>query len=791
MSPVGVEMGQERNEMSPDFRAARKRWHRWPLAQLARVAAVALPALFHLMVGSVPLAASPVRIHQINSQSGFAAGTLDGVRVDARGVLTLAADVDTVAQVTEPFAFAVAALPDGWAIGTGGEGRVLKLTRDGKVSVLFDAPESNVFALLAEQDGTLFIGTSPSGKVYRLRPGGRSEATPFFDPHETYIWALARGADGALWVATGTEGHLYRVDAGGKGELAYDGEDPHLRSLMAEKDGSLLIGTAGQGLIVRRSPDGSVRTIYDSTLAEVVALAEAPGGTLFAAVLASESSLVDLAPARPAPDSAAGGDSSGDAQASVSVSGEGDSETPATGSRPSGARGPRSELVAISSEGLVEPVWSSQEETVFALAWANRRLFMGTGGEGRLYSVQGVESGPDGESGAPVPPLTVTLEHDFDQRQVVGLSRGDVGRDAGLPVVLTTNAAALYRLSARASASGTYTSAALDSGQLAHYGVFRWSGEAPAGTQVSLRFRTGSSSSPDASWTAWSAAAEGLPSGGGWEVPIAPGDAGRYLQWQAELTGRNGQSPRLMLAEASYRQINQRPRIDRFSALDPGQILVPANFNPAEQVYEPTSPNRDGIFTTLKLAAANGDLRTKQLWKSGQRTLRWKSTDPNGDPLRYRLEVRLETATDWLPVADDLSDDYYVFDATVLPDGRYRFRLTASDREGNSEGETLTAATESEPVIIDHSPPSRGPAERRKGGWQVRVNDRWNPLREAMLSIDAGEWQPVEAADGLLDGQSETLLLGEIPPTARLVLLRLADAAFNIDTFDLSSEVKR
>ena len=60
-----------------------------------------------------------------------------------------------------------------------------------------------------------------------------------------------------------------------------------------------------------------------------------------------------------------------------------------------------------------------------------------------------------------------------------------------------------------------------------------------------------------------------------------------------------------------------------------------------------------------------------------------------------------------------------------------------------------------------------------------------------MLSIDAGEWQPVAPADGLLDGQSETLLLGTIPRPPRLVLLRLADAALNYETFDLSPEVKR
>lgn len=752
----------------------------WCRAVLTLVALSALPA-----------AASPVRIHQVGSQAGFAAGTLDGVRVDARGVLSLAADVETVAQVSEPFAFAVAALPDGWAVGTGGEGRVLKIARNGAVSVLFDAPESNVFALHADADGTLFVGTSPSGKVYRLRAAkggaGVLEAVPFFDPGETYIWAMARDASGSLWVATGSEGHLYRVDAAGKGELVYDGEDPHLRSLLAEPDGGLWIGTAGQGLLVRRAPDGTLRTFYDSGLSEVVALAPAPDGSIFAAVLASEASLVDLTAPRPTPEAAASGDSEAEPAATVSVTSEAEAE-PAAGSRPAGARGPRSELVAIARSGLVEPVWSSQEETVFALAWAARRLFVGTGGEGRLYTVQGVESA-DAEERALLPPLTVTIDHDFDPKQVVGLASG--GTDGDLPAVLTTNAAALYRLTPRAAASGTYTSVAHDAGQLARYGVFRWSGETPPGCRVRLSFRTGSAAAPDASWSPWLVAGDARPSGNGWEVSIPAIGPGRFLQWQAELKGAGGRSPRLTVAEATYRQVNQRPRIERFGAMDPGQILVPANFNPADQVYEPAGPNRDGIFTSLQAAAGSGDGRTKQLWKLGQRTLRWRSSDPNGDALRYRIEVRPESSPDWLPVVEDLDEDHYGFDATVLPDGRYRFRLTASDLEGNAADEALFAEQESEPVVVDHTPPGRGRVERRDGGFAIEASDRFNPLREASVSIDAGEWRAVATADGLLDGQHEMLLLGKIPASARLVLLRLADAALNYETFDLTAEVKR
>ncbi len=57
------------------------------------------------------------------------------------------------------------------------------------------------------------------------------------------------------------------------------------------------------------------------------------------------------------------------------------------------------------------------------------------------------------------------------------------------------------------------------------------------------------------------------------------------------------------------------------------------------------------------------------------------------------------------------------------------------------------------------------------------------------MSVDAGEWRPAPAADGLLDGRRETLEL-EVPEGARLVLLRVTDAAFNVTTFDLSDRLR-
>src|SRR3954466_15222026 len=174
-------------------------------------------ARFHALAAGVLMAAAvlpargtQVKIFQARNQAAFLAGTLDGVSVDALGRMQLAPKVDRVASISEPFLLAAAADRDGWVVGTGNAGKVLRIDRKGTVTEIFAAPEPEVFAVWADPDGTVYAGTSPRGKVYRIPPGKNAKADVFFDPGETYIWALTRAKDGSLLVGTGTQGKLFR-----------------------------------------------------------------------------------------------------------------------------------------------------------------------------------------------------------------------------------------------------------------------------------------------------------------------------------------------------------------------------------------------------------------------------------------------------------------------------------------------------------------------------------------------------------------------------------------------------
>src|SRR3954454_25391228 len=145
----------------------------------ARIEFSALATAGLLLATALPARGTQVKIFQARNQAAFLAGTLDGISVDALGRMQLAPRVDRVASVSEPFLLSAAVHPDGWVVGTGNAGKVLKVDSRGGVTELFAAPEPEVFAVWADPDGTVYAGTSPKGKVYRIpagKPGSKAGA---------------------------------------------------------------------------------------------------------------------------------------------------------------------------------------------------------------------------------------------------------------------------------------------------------------------------------------------------------------------------------------------------------------------------------------------------------------------------------------------------------------------------------------------------------------------------------------------------------------------------------------
>jgi hypothetical protein len=124
-------------------------------------------------------------------------------------------------------------------------------------------------------------------------------------------------------------------------------------------------------------------------------------------------------------------------------------------------------------------------------------------------------------------------------------------------------------------------------------------------------------------------------------------------------------------------------------------------------------------------------------------------------------------------------------DGDALADGKYFFKVTASDREANPPAAAREAELVSAPVWIDNTPPMIAVGTPHRAGAGVELEftatDSASPLRRCEYSLDAGNWTPVEAADGVIDSLQEkfVLRLANVPPGEHVLVLRAVDSANN------------
>ena len=132
-----------------------------------------------------------------------------------------------------------------------------------------------------------------------------------------------------------------------------------------------------------------------------------------------------------------------------------------------------------------------------------------------------------------------------------------------------------------------------------------------------------------------------------------------------------------------------------------------------------------------------------------------------------------------------MTENTYLLEGDVLADGRYFFRVAASDRPSNPVNLAREAELVSAPVAIDNTPPVVTPGAPRRVGSAVELSvtaeDRDSALRRCEYSIDAGPWTPVEADDGVTDSPRERfpIRIEPFPAGEHLVSIRVYDAAGN------------
>ncbi len=746
------------------------------LFNLYSSASLCLCGLFIGVAVTPALFASSTSAWEMNTYTDFIRGRFDAVSLSRDGRLSLAPKLDTIFSSDQPVVWSVAQAPDGTLYAaTGHRGRIYKIDPAGKSSLIWTAEQPEVFAIAVDRAGVLYAGTSPDGRIYRIQNGA---ATEYFAPQAKYIWALAVASDGVLYAGTGDQGKIFRIEGQGRGEVWYETGQSHVTGLAVDSQTRLLAGTEPNGLLYRITGKDKAFVLYDSSLPEIRAIIPMPDGTVYAAALGgsvakraqtAQQALQNLSngtvvsaptttitveaqqtgpgPEIKPPDPAKPAQQAAVASAQVTTQ-----FTPVTDN----ASVEKSAVYRINPDNSVDTLWSSKEENVYDLLAMDKQILFSTDESGRIYGL------------APDHRVTLLLETKEAETTRLLASKNSV-------LAATGNVGRVFRLGEVPGAGGSYEAPVHDAGVVARWGSLSWRADLPAGCNLQFRTRSGNSAKPDRTWSEWS---DPLANPAGSRIPSPNA---RYIQWRAELRGANGATPMVSGVTLAYLPQNTPPVIKNIT------VVQTANAGQAAKAAAASSSAYTVTVTDTDSSATSSGTPTQALPRASteQITVSWQAEDADGDRLAYSLYFRADDETEWKLLKPDTHDAAFTFDADILADGRYFFRVTASDRESNPASAARETELVSAPILIDNTPPVITIGTVRYSGGAAHIEltaaDAASALRRCEYSLDAAAWIPLEAADGVIDSPREsfTLDLGKLSPGEHLVVFRAADSANN------------
>ena len=726
-----------------------------------------------LLAAAISMAAfaSTTTTWEMNSWADFIRGRFRGLALDHDGRLTLAPAMIERLQPGQTAVWAVARAGDGTVYaGTGNRGRLYRITPDGKSAVIWTADQPEIFAVAVARNGDVYAAASPDGRVYRIAADGK--AAEFFNPHARYIWSLAFAPDGSLYVGTGAPANVYRVDAAGQGQLWYETGQAHVTSLAVDAKGRVLAGTEPNGILYRINEQGKAFVLYDANLPEIRAISIAPDGAIYAAAMGGSLAGRNTTqmPVSMSPMSVT-------VTATSTTVGTADTQTQAGAEikpAPTRQAAPqavqtvmpstpavdvsgvdKSALYRINPDNTVETVWTSKEEDIYdVLARGDKDVLITTDDEGRIYRL--------GANGKPV--------------LIAQTGQGEATRLLDGPSLLATTAetGGVYELAKTPAAGGTYISPVHDSGAVARWGEMTW--RLGGNGNARLDTRTGNSARPDNTWSDWQSVV-GAPGQARVQSPNA-----RYIQWRASLTGP---APALENVVIAYLPQNAPPvvRSINVSTLATGGSSQKASSSTAANAAYSVTVTDTGDASQTTSSGTPSQTLTRA--GSSQIQISWQADDPDGDHLVYSLWFRGEGEDNWKLIRSNMNENTLLLDNDILADGRYFFRVTASDRPSNPPEAARESDLVSSPVIIDNTPPMVSIHGAHRAGatadLDIDAHDAASSLRRCEFSVDAAPWLPVEAVDGLTDSPTEQfhIHVDHLSPGEHLITVRVYDAAGN------------
>ncbi|MGA2915738.1 MAG: hypothetical protein ABSE89_06900 [Sedimentisphaerales bacterium] len=173
----------------------------------------------------------------------------------------------------------------------------------------------------------------------------------------------------------------------------------------------------------------------------------------------------------------------------------------------------------------------------------------------------------------------------------------------------------------------------------------------------------------------------------------------------------------------------------------------------------------------------------------------WKAEDENGDQLLYKIDYRKTGRSGWIELKNELDKPTFEWDSRTVEDGTYEIRVTASDELSNDQSTKLTGSRISDPVIVDNTPPviesHKLQVSNKKAVLDLKVKDAFSIIASLSYTIDSNEkWISTLPKDGIFDTMEEdfTITITDLKPGRHVLAVKISDAEGNTmyETFDVN-----
>ncbi len=444
----------------------------------------------------------------------------------------------------------------------------------------------HIFAMATDVSGRLLAGIS--GKKCRLCRFEAEKMEVIFEPNDAkYIFAITVDDSGSIYLGTGPEGKVYKLNSlGTKAQLIYDSLDKNILSLVSGEDGFIYAGSDSRGLVYKINPRTEKATVlYDSDQPEITALLFMNElDSLYAAGTSAKvvQAQTQFAAQRPSP----GRPEAKEEKGKSSSQNEGGRELKiANTEKPSGAKpgqsppqarkvaklGQASYIYKVTKDGFVTNVFG-EKVVFFCLAEEDGKLLVGSGNGAQLFSIE------------PAAEQEAVVYEDEQASQITAIAVA--GEDVYLG---TANPAKLIKLGDGLTSEGTYTSDLVDAGQPAKWGKLQLEAEIPQGCKVQIASRSGNVKDVnDPTFSQWTEPVE-IAGPIQLECPL-----GRFCQYKLILRSEDGdKSPLIREIAVASTVPNLAPKVESVAV---GRINKPGKEGVFNISYRAKDDNGDKLI---------------------------------------------------------------------------------------------------------------------------------------------------------------------------------------------------